>query len=413
MGSSVDVEEDGNPAANDGVSGDSGDDGVEFASSIVAASNFDNLAAVRVSSSQAGMLDAWIDFNRDGDWLDTGEQIFASQQLQPGSNRLAFSVPAGASAGETYARFRVSSGGGLSPTGAAIDGEVEDHRAMILDGDAVDGVIAGFQLDAADTITVDSDSADVVIKDQERDLFRAPMSSLSELRLTGSTEDDRIMLALPDLLHSGLLQVDAGNGEDQLVLDGGDRVLDLTNIDDNAIRGIEIIDVRGSGSNQLTFRSADLASLQASAESLVVLADPDDHLDSGAERFAFDGSQVVDGQLQITAKHNGVELHVRGAGWTNPFNRLDVNGSGFVSPLDALLILNALGSGQYIVDDQVTLRPPESVEPFPLKFYDVLGDGNILPLGALRILNHLQREAIDAEAPAAAPVGLSSARPGR
>jgi len=40
-------------------------------------------------------------------------------------------VPGTATAGSTYARFRFSSAGGLSYTGMAIDGEVEDYKIGI------------------------------------------------------------------------------------------------------------------------------------------------------------------------------------------------------------------------------------------------------------------------------------------
>ncbi|HEX8203848.1 MAG TPA: GEVED domain-containing protein [Isosphaeraceae bacterium] len=43
-------------------------------------------------------------------------------------------VPAGATLGVTYARFRLSTAGGLTPTGAAADGEVEDFRVTLATG---------------------------------------------------------------------------------------------------------------------------------------------------------------------------------------------------------------------------------------------------------------------------------------
>ena len=49
-----------------------------------------------VNASAAGMLDAWIDFNADGDWLDVGERIFASTPLVAGDNSLNFDMPADA-----------------------------------------------------------------------------------------------------------------------------------------------------------------------------------------------------------------------------------------------------------------------------------------------------------------------------
>ena len=91
---------------------------------------------LQVTASEFGLLDGWVDFNRDGDWDDAGEQVFSSQQLQQGVNSLTVQAPLepASKAGLTYARFRISSSGGLSPTGLATDGEVEDYEVEIVPG---------------------------------------------------------------------------------------------------------------------------------------------------------------------------------------------------------------------------------------------------------------------------------------
>ncbi len=71
-------------------------------------------------------VDAWIDFNRDGDWDDADEKIADSVDVSDGSNSDTFAVPLGALIGQNYARFRISTEGGLSPYFEAIDGEVQD-----------------------------------------------------------------------------------------------------------------------------------------------------------------------------------------------------------------------------------------------------------------------------------------------
>jgi Fungalysin metallopeptidase (M36)/GEVED domain/Bacterial Ig domain/Dockerin type I domain/Fungalysin/Thermolysin Propeptide Motif/SdrD B-like domain len=83
-------------------------------------------------SFAAGYLQGWIDFNRDGDWNDAGERIFLDKELTTGTVSLSFAVPAGASLGETYARFRYSLEHGIGPTGSALGGEVEDYRTNML-----------------------------------------------------------------------------------------------------------------------------------------------------------------------------------------------------------------------------------------------------------------------------------------
>ena len=77
-----------------------------------------------------GRLDAWIDFDHDGQF-EAGEQIFTSLSLPVGVHNLTYAVPSGALEGVTYARFRISTYGNLAPTGVALDGEVEDDLVTL------------------------------------------------------------------------------------------------------------------------------------------------------------------------------------------------------------------------------------------------------------------------------------------
>ena len=130
LGASVDPDADGQPnaiATGDDADGSDDEDGVVFTSGLVAG----GMALLDVTASVAGSLDAWIDFDQDGAWSGAAEQIFTTMGLSPGVNRLGFSVPAGALAGDTFARFRLSTAGGLSPEGGAADGEVEDYAVSV------------------------------------------------------------------------------------------------------------------------------------------------------------------------------------------------------------------------------------------------------------------------------------------
>ena len=139
LGKTVDGEVDGQPtpgANGDDAnpSGEDDEDGVTFTSSIVpgtTASVEVFLTAPVSAGGPSGFLNAWLDFNRDGDWADPGEQIFTNQPLLPGVNSLTFVVPATAVQGTSYARFRLNRQGGLTFTRPAPDGEVEDYRVNI------------------------------------------------------------------------------------------------------------------------------------------------------------------------------------------------------------------------------------------------------------------------------------------
>lgn len=89
-----------------------------------------------VTASEDALLDAWIDYNRDGDWDDANEQIAASMQLTAGANELSVKAPLEPDSvpGQTYARFRISDVGGLRPTGLTTSGEIEDYQIEIVDG---------------------------------------------------------------------------------------------------------------------------------------------------------------------------------------------------------------------------------------------------------------------------------------
>lgn len=136
LGRIIDAEPDGQPSAL--ANGDDNsppgtipppddEDGVTFTSPLRAG----DTATVQVLASAAGRLDAWIDFNKNGSWSDAGEQIFTSIGVVAGANDLTFTVPSGAVIGDTFARFRISSQGGLKPTGGAPDGEVEDYLVTV------------------------------------------------------------------------------------------------------------------------------------------------------------------------------------------------------------------------------------------------------------------------------------------
>lgn len=156
LGADADPEFDGQPdlqAMGDDLTGLINDeDGVEITSGVFPG----KAATIVIHASAAGFLNAWLDFNGDGSWAgfnstdpDTGapvfvnEQIFSDQAVIAGRNDLVFAVPVQAAYSTTYARFRLNSTGGLSFTGPAADGEVEDY---MLTGDLQDLIFTdGFE----------------------------------------------------------------------------------------------------------------------------------------------------------------------------------------------------------------------------------------------------------------------------
>jgi uncharacterized repeat protein (TIGR01451 family) len=130
LGAARDSETDGQPTAGadgDDVAGSPDDeDGVTIGALVAC-----EPGSATATASAPGRLSAWLDWNRDGDWSDTGETIATDQLLAAGPNPVSFSVPCDASVGTSYARFRFATATGLGIGGQAVDGEVEDYSVAI------------------------------------------------------------------------------------------------------------------------------------------------------------------------------------------------------------------------------------------------------------------------------------------
>ena len=103
------------------------------------------IAEIDVEAVTGGYLNAWMDFNGDGDWEDADEQIFDDEYLNHNIHRLEEPVPGTAVPGLTFARFRFSSQPGLSFTGMATNGEVEDYQIAIME--QIDLTISGLDIE--------------------------------------------------------------------------------------------------------------------------------------------------------------------------------------------------------------------------------------------------------------------------
>ena len=130
-------------AATGACTGNDDEDGITFVAPMIPGES--SCIQVKANSNAGAVLNAWIDFNGDGDFAgDADEQVvFTAIGAAPlgtpttegavsagvSTQKYYFNVPATATfaGGETHSRFRLSSAGGLSYDGAAPDGEVEDY----------------------------------------------------------------------------------------------------------------------------------------------------------------------------------------------------------------------------------------------------------------------------------------------
>ncbi|MBC8355894.1 MAG: hypothetical protein H8E66_28285 [Planctomycetes bacterium] len=387
LGCSVDAEF--RPLTSNDAFGDGpDDDGVFATASIVAFDAGSTTASFSVTASNEavatgiGKVDAWIDFNQDLDWDDPGEQIYDTEDVGPGVNVLPFTVPAGATPGETYARFRISKLGGLTPEGTSSTGEVEDYIVTILDGDVEGG--AAVEVMAPDPGTIEIIEGSVIIRTRNPDriIFTAPGGTVASINITGTAGDDTLNVEdVPGLIVTG----DAGVGHDTLNLLGGSFSLDLTAIPDSAIQGIEAINITGSGDNSLTLDVNEVLNISPTSDTLRVQHDVGDSVSYG-EGWAVGIPQIVDRQyLHVLTQVSATVQVVNTTPFHNPLRALDTNRDGSVSPLDALIIVNRLNSS-----GPGPLSTPLTVDGLTQFFYvDTNADLSVAPIDVIRVVNFL------------------------
>jgi hypothetical protein len=116
-------------ALGDDLNNIADEDGVTFPTPLLV--NTNNCVDVFLVGLAGGRLDAWMDFDRSGAW-DAAEQVLNAQPLVNGNNAgLCLAITNTAKLGTNFARFRLSSVGGLLPSGAVQDGEVEDYQVTL------------------------------------------------------------------------------------------------------------------------------------------------------------------------------------------------------------------------------------------------------------------------------------------
>tara|TARA_R100000935_G_C2841201_1_gene171143 strand:+ start:2423 stop:6214 length:3792 start_codon:yes stop_codon:yes gene_type:complete len=133
IGTAPDSEADGSFASGNAT--DDSDDGVSLPAF------FQNVAVdIPVAVVGAGYLQAWIDWDGDGSFAGTGEQVATdvvdggagdADAIVNGTITLSVIPPQGSTTSQTFARFRWSSAQALGSEGFVSDGEVEDYALTV------------------------------------------------------------------------------------------------------------------------------------------------------------------------------------------------------------------------------------------------------------------------------------------
>jgi len=147
---------------------------------------------VIVGNPAGGVVQAWIDWNGDGVWADSPpERVFAGH-LSQGSQVITVKAPSDA-VESPFARFRISSKGGLPPTGPALDGEVEDYLLRVWEvdfGDAPDPTYPTLYASGGPLFRVDPGFCLGAACDGEAD-------AKSNVHASGDSSDDGVIFTNP------------------------------------------------------------------------------------------------------------------------------------------------------------------------------------------------------------------------
>ncbi len=383
LGVNVDVEADGQPAAlaqgddNNGGGGDD-EDGILFAQPILSSSSAATISSFVATASAAGKLDAWIDFNRDGDWSDAGEQIATSAAVNAGANVIAFNVPQGAFVGDTYARFRLSSQGNLLPTGAADDGEVEDHAVTIASVETPTDLVIDSQLVGAHRLEVINNQ--LTVTSNSRVFFQAIASSIRRVSYVQANGTSEIYaFAAPATSLFGVL-VFASLSE-AITVRSTQSSLDLSSFGDQ-IFGVNRVELTSAGRQELRFTSAAIKRLNSTGRLQIVTGDTDTVPVGRDWKYSQTRSEAST-LIHTFATSDGATIELQHSRqWQNALNTNDVTGNGTVEPRDALLVINQINLGS---------RLPQFNASAPNDFFfaDTSGDGNLSPIDALLIINQI------------------------
>ncbi len=406
LGSSVDSEADGQSDLHAGRDGSGGDDsvgaddedGVALAA-MVTDHNLATTSSVTVVASGLGKLDAWIDFNHDGDWHDANEQILVSAEVIAGRNLLSFNVPAGAASGDTAARFRISSAGFLAPTGEAADGEVEDHWVTIFAGHNQPAV----SLNLVDNLAnVALGTSRVQVQSGQVGLFAAPTVSIGSLALTGTASNDAwtISLERSSSIPEGGLRLDGLGGDNTLLVAGDGGYVDLSE-PRLQFTNFAWMDLSAGHATTLVLDASSIASMSPDQRRIGVRVTEGDRIILSPEQPWRLGDPVSrSGSFLITANNAaaGGDAVVE-VDWPHPWQNWirssDVDNDGESTAGDALRIINELASRRYSDRQTQVLADPRTLPLWPGVYFDQNGDDQVSALDALRVINDLARLTTD------------------
>ncbi|MEM6365237.1 MAG: dockerin type I domain-containing protein, partial [Planctomycetota bacterium] len=191
---------------------------------------------------------------------------------------------------------------------------------------------------------------------------------------------------------------DGGDGRDVLKLASDGARFDfvtLAGLSTTAVvrpTNIEIIDTLDHGLQTVVADPQTVRDVTDAGNELMLRIDGSDRVLLGTE-WTVGMPVMTDGYAThvLTGGTSSTQTTLKlfgAATWTNPIDAPDVDFSGEVTALDALLVINRINSGDVVLDDSID-EIMSSGEP--LHLLDVNQDGRITALDALRVINEMNR----------------------
>ncbi len=268
-------------ADGDNTNGIDDEDGVLFGQILTTAT----MAALNIDLQNASTakVDVWIDFDRDGIW-SASEKILDSATVDQATQTLNFSLPAGLTAGTAIARVRLSTAGGLSATGFAMDGEVEDYAVAIVS-----------------------------------------QSAPTDITLSNHSINENVDTSAADLLFANLSAIDEDPGDSHtfgLVSGTGDSDNSKFVIDGNSLklRQGETLNYETQSSYAVRIRTTDSGGLSVEKEvllqvnNLIEISKSDITINAGSAQRSRVDSVTIEFDTDMILQEGAITVHNGGAG---------------------------------------------------------------------------------------------------
>jgi hypothetical protein len=244
----------------------------------------------------------------------------------------------------------------------------------------------------------ETDTAVLLIDEESGvEIYRNPLTD--GMQVVANEHGQEIVL--DDLVRTGgLIQVNAGGGDDLVTLrgrrftsiDGGDgfdalvlrldRPIEFGGFLDQRVVGFEEYVLASESRAEVRFDSEQIGLVAGSDGSIRLRVMADQSLTFGSDAELLE-PRMVDGSFAQVVQLGEVQLlTITTNPWQNVLNPPDVNGSGSTTSLDALTIINELGRRS-----ESELPSIDSMDDFTGFYFDVSGDGFVSALDSLLVIN--------------------------